>query len=325
MSTQDTRVKFLIIRFSSIGDIVLTTPVIRHLKVNVANAEVHYLTKQAFAPVLENNPYIDKLHVLDKDFNGLVRTLKSESFDYIIDLHKNLRTLRVKKALKRMSFSFDKLNFKKWMLVNLKINKMPTMHIVERYMQTIKLFIDQPDGQGLDYFIPQKDQYTLPFSDKFVSVVIGANHFTKQLPDKKIIELCEGIDKPIVLIGGKADREKSLQIEKSLTKKITNLVGQLTINQSASVVKQSEWIITPDTGLMHIAAAFKKKIISVWGNTVPEFGMYPYMPDKQSVMIEEKGLNCRPCSKIGFAKCPKGHFNCMQKHNMQNVISHIKF
>lgn len=321
MDSSENKVKFLIIRFSSIGDIVLTTPVIRNLKQQVDNVEVHYLTKQAFAPILETNPYIDKLHTLGKDFHSLIKELKSENYDYIIDLHKNLRTARVRRSLKRMSFAFNKLNFQKWLLVNLKINKMPDVHIVDRYMDTIRLFIDEPDNKGLDFFIPKTANYKDVPHENYVAIVVGANHGTKQLPNNKLIELANSIVKPIVLLGGKDEMDLAKELESGITVNVLNLVGRLTLNQSASVVQQADWIITPDTGLMHIAAAFKKKIISIWGNTVPEFGMTAYQPDTASVVFEQKGLKCRPCSKIGYKTCPKSHFKCMNNYDLKAIAT----
>jgi ADP-heptose:LPS heptosyltransferase len=320
MSTEN-KVKFLVIRFSSIGDIVLTTPVIRNLKEQVEHAEVHYLTKEAFAPILESNPYIDKLYLLTKDFNGLMRQLKGENYDYIIDLHRNLRTSRVRRALKRVSFQFNKLNREKWLLVNFKINKMPDLHIVDRYMKTILPFIEKPDEKGLDYFIPKHDVFVPSAEKNYVAVVVGANHFTKQMPDEKLVRLCNSINKPIVLLGGKADIEKAELIEKGMGKSCENLTGKLTINQSASVIKGADWVLTPDTGMMHIAAAFKKKIISYWGNTVPKFGMTAYQPDPASQIFEINDLKCRPCSKIGFKKCPKGHFKCMEQIDASKIAA----
>ena len=114
--------KFLILRFSSIGDIVLTTPVIRCLKQQYPDAEVHYATKKSYQSLLENNPYVDKVFVLEKSLNYLLKQLKSERYDYIIDLHNNLRTTILKLRLGVKSFSFDKLNFQKWILVKFKKN-----------------------------------------------------------------------------------------------------------------------------------------------------------------------------------------------------------
>jgi ADP-heptose:LPS heptosyltransferase len=100
-----------------------------------------------------------------------------------------------------------------------------------------------------------------------------------------------------------------------------NAVGKYNINQSASLIRQSKLVITHDTGLMHIAAAFKKKILSVWGHTIPEFGMYPYLPDPDSRIFETRGLKCRPCTKIGKAECPKGHFRCINDIDNDAIAS----
>jgi ADP-heptose:LPS heptosyltransferase len=131
-----------------------------------------------------------------------------------------------------------------------------------------------------------------------------------------MVQLCNALIKPIVLLGGKADVEKAKTIEKLSRANILNLTGKLSINQSASVVKKADWVITPDTGLMHIAAAFNRRIISYWGNTVPEFGMTPYKTNPASQLFQVKNLTCRPCSKIGFEKCPKKHFNCMMRQDI---------
>jgi len=321
-------VKFLIIRFSSIGDIVLTTPLIRCLKLQIENAEIHYLTKAKYANILEANPYIDKIHTLDNDFQILIHELKSESFDYIIDLHKNIRTLRVKFALHKYSISFNKINLVKWLLVNFKINRLPKKHIVDRYFETLNSFPVINDQKGLDFFIPKRDEINLRefFQDKmgqYLLIVVGGGHFTKQIPTDKIVALINNLNSIVVLIGGPEDCPKALEIEKHSEKKPINLTGKLSVNQSASLINQSELILTPDTGMMHIASAFKKKIFSVWGNTIPEFGMYPYLPGKGSKIFEVKDLKCRPCSKIGFKKCPKGHFYCMIKQNYNDLTEEL--
>ncbi|MDP4187444.1 MAG: glycosyltransferase family 9 protein [Bacteroidota bacterium] len=319
-------IKFLIIRFSSIGDIVLTTPVVRCLKKQLEGAEIHYVTKKKFASVLYGNPYIDKIHLFDGDLNKTITELKSEKFDYVIDLHHNLRSLIVKFRLGVMDFSFNKLNLKKWLLVHFKINKLPRVHIVNRYLDTVKLFDIVNDNQGLDYFIPSSDEVnvdSLPetFRNGFISFVIGARHATKRLPNDKIISVCRKINLPVILLGGKEDMANGDEIAEIAGEKILNMCGKLNLNQSASLVRQSRLVISHDTGLMHIAAAFKKKIISVWGNTVPEFGMYPYQPDEDSQIIEVPGLKCRPCSKLGYEKCPQKHFNCMNLIDEARIVT----
>ena len=133
----------------------------------------------------------------------------------------------------------------------------------------------------------------------------------KDFPKKKLLRFVRKINTSIILLGGKEDVEVAEFVQSSVGDKVYNACGKYSLNQSASLVKQAAWIITHDTGLMHIAAAFKKKIISVWGNTIPEFGMNPYFPDEASQIMEVKGLKCRPCTKIGFSRCPKKHFKCM--------------
>jgi ADP-heptose:LPS heptosyltransferase len=323
--------KFLVIRFSSIGDIVLTTPVIRCLKKQRPGDTIHFLTKKSFATVIENNPHIDKLHLLKDDWDAMVNELRLEKFDYIIDLHHNLRTLRLKKDLGIKSFPFNKLNVKKWIYTNLKWNLMPDMHIVDRYMKTVESFGVKNDGEGLDYFIPEKDevkQKDIPASHHigYIGIVIGAAHYTKKMPVEKLKELCSKINHPIVLLGGKEDDTIGRHVSDDNPVKIYNACGKFNLTESADLVRKAKLIITHDTGLMHIAAAFKKKIISVWGNTVPRFGMYPYYGNVQvaNSKFEINGLRCRPCSKIGYNKCPRGHFNCMKQQSADAIAESVR-
>ncbi len=319
--------KFLIIRFSSIGDIVLTTPVIRCLKQQLPGAEVHYLTKKSYKAIIETNPYVDKLHVLADNWDAMTDSLKQEQFDFVIDLHHNLRTWRIKRALKNAkNFSFNKLNYEKWLLTALKINKLPNIHIVDRYLQTLQSFGIKNDGKGLDYFIPEKDIVPvtdLPVSHMhgFIGIVIGAALQTKKLPVHKLQELCAKIDHPIILLGGPEDRADGDMIASVDTIKIYNSCGKFNLNESADLVRRSKLIISHDTGLMHIAAAFKKNVISIWGNTVPAFGMGPFFGKLQvtDIQFQVDGLSCRPCSKIGYKKCPKGHFKCMERQDINAI------
>jgi ADP-heptose:LPS heptosyltransferase len=320
--------KFLIIRFSSIGDIVLTTPVIRCLRKKFPDAGIYFLTKKNFASIVESNPYITKVLTLDEDFDDTIDVLKDENFDAVINLHYNLRTLRIKQALKGVPFySFNKLNTQKWMYTNFKINLMPAKHIVDRYMETVTAFDVVNDGLGLDFFIPEKDKVKdsdVPFSHSqgFLSIVIGAAHFTKKLPVDKLKELCTKIEYPIILLGGSNDYENGNGISNINPVKIYNACGKFSLNESADIVRKSNLVISHDTGLMHIAAAFKKMVFSVWGNTVPSFGMYPYQTEYKVFQVNK--LWCRPCSKIGYEKCPLNHFKCMNKIEIDTIVKSAK-
>lgn len=319
--------RILIIRFSSIGDIVLTSPVIRCLKLQLG-AELHFLTKKSFGGILTANPYLDKIHTIEKKVGEVLPTLKALDFDYIIDLHNNIRSRQIRSQLSAQSFSFNKLNIEKWLLVNLKINRLPDIHIVDRYMKATESLGVKNDGKGLDYFIPEETNLPEELTSidlPFIAFAIGAAHATKRLPREKIISICRKIKQPVVLLGGPSDADVGSEIEKLAGAHVTNLCGKISLHQSALVVKNADLIITHDTGMMHIAAGLKKRIISVWGNTVPEFGMTPYYPDNEesSTIIEVKNLSCRPCSKIGYADCPKGHFKCMQMINEEEILEQL--
>jgi ADP-heptose:LPS heptosyltransferase len=329
--------KALIIRFSSIGDIILTTPIIRCLKQQRPDVAIHFLTKSFFEPVLKANPYIDQLHLLDNDLDAAIEILKKEKFDLIIDLHHNLRTAKVKRALQVPAFSFNKLNIEKWLYVNLKMNRMPDQSIVERYFETVKTLDVKNDGQGLDYFIDENIKLTnkdIPMSHwaGYVGCVIGGSYTTKKFPVEKWKQLLTLIPYPIILLGGQDDRDAGDLIAENEPVKIYNACGKFNLSESARLVQIAKVIVSNDTGLMHLAAAFKKPVISIWGNTNPEMGMFPYygfnnlktIVAPQSFIFENKNVHCRPCSKLGYATCPKKHFKCMNEQDVAAMAAVVK-
>ena len=316
--------KFLIIRLSSIGDIILTTPVIRCLKNQSNKAEIHFLVKKQFFPVISANPYIDKIHCFDNNLSSIIKIIREENFNYIIDLHNNIRSFIIKSRVNVKSYSVDKINFRKFLIVQFKINLLPDTHIVDRYLETVKFFGIQNDGKGLDYFIPGEDEIDLnnlplEFRKGYIAIVTGGKHATKQIPSESLILMCKLLDFPIILLGGPDDLQNGKIIAESAGGNVFNACGKYNINQSAYLVKHALFLITTDTGLMHAGSAFNKIILSVWGNTIPEFGMFPYMPHSSSKIYEVKGLYCRPCSKIGYKKCPRGHFRCMKDQDFEKI------
>ena len=318
--------KILVLRFSSIGDIVLTSPVIRCLKLQT-NCSLHYLVMNKFKQTLIGNPYVDKLISFEKEPQEVLDGLKEENYDYIVDLHKNIRTKRLLANLGKPYANFPKKNVEKWLFVNFKINKMPDVHIVDRYFEALRELNVQNDQKGLDYFIPEADHIN-PESfglmpNEYIAFGIGAAHNTKVMPTAEMEKLLVQFDKKIALIGGPNEASKG---EHLANDKRVNFCGKLNINQTASLIKQASVVISPDTGIMHIAAALRKKIVSIWGNTVPAFGMYPYYgKNKVDHFISEvEDLSCRPCSKIGYKKCPKGHFRCMKEQDLNQIVEWVE-
>jgi len=311
----------------------LTSPVLRCIKKQRPDAVIHYLTKRKFAPLLEANPYIDRLYFLDDTLQEVLGPLRKEQYDLVIDLHHNLRTLLLKLDLGVRSHSFSKQNIRKYLTVRFRRNLMPNRHVVSRYLDTLGSLGITDDGEGLDYFIPAKDRLQvkdLPLTHLhgFVAMAIGGQQATKKMPVERLKEMGAGLTVPVILLGGPEDRANGEIIREGQEFKIFNGCGLFNINQSASLLQLSKKVITHDTGLMHIAAALKKEIISIWGNTIPEFGMSPYFGKNHlsepfavnSHIMEVKGLSCRPCSKLGKKKCPKGHFNCMNRIPTEEVI-----
>lgn len=323
--------KILIIRFSSIGDIVLTSPVIRAIKKQLPQTEVHFITKQKFATTLSANPYVDKLWTFEKEITEILPQLRQADFDFVVDLHHNLRSLRLKKTLGKPAASFPKLNLEKWLMVNFKINRLPQLHIVDRYFEAVKKLNVKNDQQGLDFFIAGENHVDLDlfpgdFRNGYIAFAIGAQLSTKKMPTEKIIAICEQIHHPVILLGGKEDEETGNKIAAMHPERIYNACGKFNLQQSASLAEQSRLVICHDTGLMHIAAAFRKKTISVWGNTIPQFGMFPYQPgtEQNCVIMEIQHLSCRPCSKIGYDECPKKHFRCMTSIPDEQIIRQVE-
>ena len=324
--------RLLFIRFSSIGDIVFTTPAIRCAKQQIPGVELHFLTKASMKAVTEANPYIDHFHYFDKDLNATIKGLKAFQFDYIIDLHRNLRTFQIQKALGVPSLSYHKLSLQKLLLTKLHLNYMPARHIVDRSLDTLSALGVVNDGKGLDYFIPK--EATLPsnalpaaFQSGYIALVIGASYATKKLPVASLQALCHKIPYPIVLIGGKEDQEEGAAIEAINPIKIWNACGKFNLHESALLVKQSKTVISHDTGFLYIACAFHKKTVAIWGATAPALQVEPYYPTKMDSSKKNvwyynaivPNLPCQPCSNFGTKQCPQGHFACMKKQDLQSI------
>ena len=330
--------RLLFIRFSSIGDIVFTTPAIRCAKQQIPGAEIHFLTKTSMKSVTEANPYVDQFHYFDKDIEATIETLKQFNLDYIIDLHHNFRTYRIKKALGVPALSYQKLSFQKLLLTKLHINMMPQRHIADRCLDTLKTLGVVNDGKGMDYFVPAQVQLKasdIPTSHQagYLAIVIGASFATKKLPVNQLQELCSLIPYPIILIGGKEDAAEGLAIATTDPIKIYNACGKFNLHESALLVQQSKTVISHDTGFLYIACAFHKKTVAIWGATSPALQVEPYYAESDAITNSASSnstvemfhnaivpnMSCQPCSNYGTKQCPQGHFGCMRQQNLRVI------
>lgn len=321
--------KILVIRFSSIGDIVLASPVFRCLKNQLAHVEIHFLTKRQFKAVTASNPYIDRFWYFEDDLDDMIRQLQAENFEAVVDLHKNFRSIRIKKALHcKRTYTIKKLNVQKMLLTKFKVNVMPGVHITTRSLNTIAPLGVKDDGGGLDYFIPDDEIISdddLPFGHiaGFIALVIGANHVTKRLPPHKLIELCNALNYPLVIVGGPEEQDTGEALASLDPVRIFNACGKFNLNESADIIRRSKLVISHDTGFQYIACAFQKPVLAIWGGTSPKLDVEPYygsnfMSRQRTPIYENICLNlwCQPCSKYGLSKCPLGHFNCMEKQDI---------
>lgn len=259
--------KILVVRFSSIGDIVLTSPVVRCIKQQVPDAEIHYLTKKSFESIVSNNPYVDRTFTIEKSIQEILPQLRNERYDFLVDLHNNIRTFSLKRKLNVPHAAFPKLHAAKWLLVNFKVKMKADEHIVDRYFKAVESLNVKNDKLPCDFFVSPEDEVDpAAFSlqpKQYVSFAIGAQFATKRMPFEKMVEVLEKVTLPVVLLGGKMDGEMGELLKNTLSSQnIVNTCGNLSLRQSASLVRQSAALLTHDTGLMHIASAFQIPIVS---------------------------------------------------------------
>jgi ADP-heptose:LPS heptosyltransferase len=325
--------KALVISGPSIGDVVFATPIIRALKVQLDELELHILADLTFAFTLDENPYVDNIHFSNTSTWKNYHRLKSEKFDIVVNLREDLNSKFLSLLLNAKTYALKSFRWKRWLMINFKIDRLPSHHLVQRMFEALKKLPIRPDELGLDYFIPDKDKVAKewlpePFRESYVVFCINASHNTRKLPLKKMIALCDKLNRPTVLLGSKEDAGPGEAIAKFFNQAaspgyeasllqlnqrtiIYNACGKFNLNQMASVVKQARAIFTFDNEFIPIASAFKKEIFGLWGNTILLFGRYPYRT--KFTVLENNKASCRPCSASGFAKCPKGHFNCMNQ------------
>lgn len=326
------KMKVLVICGKTIGEVVFSTPVIRALKVQIDDVVLHGLFASESAFLLDENPYLDKIHLEDPSHWKTWQNLKSENFDIVV----NLRTDQVSRMLTTFlapeTYVRDPNDLRNWLMVNFKINKLQNVHLTDQMLKTIEPLGVKADELGLDYFIPDKDKVSLdwlpePFRKGYIAFPIAAPYATRKLPVDKIIELCDKINRPIVLLGTKHDAENGKVIQSffdrsvsitweegllELNKRTTifDACGKFNFNQMASIIKQSNAVFAFDGDFIPVASALKKEIFGLWGNTILLFGRYPYRT--RFTVLESNSVMCRPCSSKGFDECPKGHFRCMR-------------
>lgn len=305
------------------GDILLTTPVIRALKLKFPSSQIDFVVKEQYKDALQYNPLISRLFIYEKEKSRELRDkLQEQNYDLAIDLQNNFRSRALTERLNIKVYRFHKPTMKKLLLVWFKINFLKDLKTIsQRYAETSNVQLDE---KGLDLLIPQDISSSLNEVKKYIGFCPGSKHFTKRWPAEYIIELGNELIKlgfAVVLLGGKSDKELCKTISEKIVPSI-NLQNDDNLLQTAVDMKNCKFIITNDSGLMHLASAVGVPIISIFGSTVREFGFAPL--GKQNLILENKSLSCRPCSHIGKSSCPKKHFKCMKEITPQLVLTNLQ-
>lgn len=322
--------KILVIRLSSIGDVILTTPILRCLKAQQADCELHLITKPLCAQLLADLPFIDR--IIEYDGSGeQLQKLEAQEYDCIIDLHNNHRSRRLRRALKhtcthalkRTVHIYHKENLGKFALVLLKRDFMSGRHVVDRYFDAVKPLGVVNDGQGLQ--LPNFDTPLTTHPTPYVVIACGAQHETKRIPPEKIAHIAntiasiQHITNSVILVGDESDRKRMEQV--NLNDSVINLCGKTTLQESAAIISRASIVVASDSAMMHVAAAYHRRVIAIWGCTSPRFGFWAYGTEHTDYTPE--GLRCWPCRRNGSESCPKSHFSCMLHHDYDAIIEEL--
>ena len=308
--------KILVIRLSAMGDIVLTTPVIRALNQQL-KAKIDFLTKPQYVSLLEGNTYINRIFSL----NDKVDFLQKNKYDYVVDLQNNLRSWKIRNKIQTKSFVFNKKSLRRYLLIYFGIDLLKN-HVVDRYFATVASLNVVNDNQGLDFNVSSSIKPEFNTSQSYIAWCIGGTHNPKKLSAKQITQVVSKLKIPVVLLGGNNDLHIAEEIINNVEcKSVYNFCGKLSVQESSYLIKKSKMLLTNDTGMMHIASALKMPIISFWGCTKPSLGFTPYMTDPSSIKIISK-RSAKPCSKHG-RHCKYGKNGCIKEIDPQLIYDSV--
>ena len=338
--------KTLVIRFSSIGDVVLSTPLLRGLRRRFPDGQIDYATRTEYAELVRSNQNLNHTYEFDASggFEGLrmlKKQIRDHHYDLIVDIHDSLRSKYLRSLHGPMVTVVNKRAVQRSMLVNFKKNVYKeVIPVADRYIEAVKDLGISNDGKGLELHIPDETLSgvsgkvaTLKLNqyEKVIGLCPGARHFTKRWPPERFARVgaacAQKGDSKVLLFGGTEDETICNQIcwdinNQAGSERASSFCGRLGLLETAAAMEYCDVVITNDTGLMHIASAMHRKIIAIFGSTVREFGFFPQTPE--AVVLEDRGLACRPCSHIGRSECPEKHFKCMLDIQPDEVYSRAK-
>lgn len=319
--------KILIIRLSSLGDVVLTQSTVQTLRGEFPEAEIHYLTKKAYAPLVEMFNCVDEIHYWDNK-PEILKNLKRDKFDLAIDLHAKFNTFIIKKYIRaKKTVTYNKKHFLRKKIVKHKTN--------ETISSTVDLYYSALQKAGLTY--SKKEPRLYPKTDLKIPQILnkqkdhwnigifpGALHKTKQYPLEKFSELINSFNTKenirFFLFGSKEERHLCRELKEKTEMQIIDMCSELNLDQLVSAIDKMDLIISNDSGPMHIAAALQKPQIAIFGATHPKLG---FAPLNKNAIVLSADLDCQPCTLHGNDQCKLGHFDCMNSIAPEQIISTI--
>jgi len=328
--------RILLIRLSAMGDVLLTTPLIRMLKRRFPGATIDFIVKAQYAPLIHSNPHIDRVWMFfpERGFSEIwrhIRRIRSAGYDAVVDLQSNMRSwlLRTFSGARR-KYHYRLGRGRRYFLVRFGMHRNERYSPIPlRYLETVSSWGIEDDGSGLEFVVEEDAKQSvlsrlaeagMNDSEQIIVLAPGAMHWTKRWPADHFAQVGDGFNrmqKHVVLVGGEVDREVCGRVERSMTSPVLNLAGRLSIQETAALLEASTLLVTNDTGVMHMGAALGKPVVAVFGPTTHHLGFFPY---RTSSIVVERPVYCRPCSFHGTERCPLNHFQCMEQIHSSDVI-----
>lgn len=326
----------LVIRLTSMGDVVLATPLVRQLRRTYPDARIDVAIADRFADVWANNPQVTlvwpvpSVHASEAGMDELklemLESLSGEwggAYDLVVDLQNSFRSAALRRGLGTTVVRAPKHRVEKLAMVYLKKRPAVTTSIIDRYRSTVQHLPLVADTDGCEIWLPGEHTYpsVRPARERTrVALVPGAHHATKRWPIVRYAELAAALvrhGREVVLLGGSSDVELCDAVEAAAGVPVLRADGATSVEATIRMIDTCACVITNDTGVMHLAAARRAPVVAIFGSTVRELGFAPY---GTAYRIVEHDVACRPCSHIGRATCPKGHFLCMEGIAVADVL-----
>jgi len=327
-------VKILIIRLSSLGDIILTQPVVKLLKIKYPTSKITYLTKEVFGPLLKTFPEVDEI-ITWENLKNTKDILRKCYFDLVVDLHKKISTkLACYHSNYKQCVTYDKKHFLRWQITK-KITNKSIDSTLDLYFSALKkIGINEKytypmikiSQNCIDKAIKLLANYNINFAKYKIAVFPGATHPTKMYPINYLAKFISLIPKSwncqFVVMGSYEEKELGLNLKRIIGNDIIEICGATDLELLPAVVSQMDGVISNDSGSMHVAAALGLPQMAIFGATHTRLG---FRPLNEKAIIIQSNIKCQPCSLHGGKYCKKGNFECMTSIKPTYLLDRFKF